>query len=266
MPLVPHTPATEAQGHAALVVALDAGDLAGADRARAERLTASCAGCAALLADLAAIRGAMTAVPVPARSRDYRLSDEDVARLRPPTWRRLLDWLAAPGSTVRPLATGLATLGVVGLLLTAGLPNLGSSAAAPTMNAAGAPVESPGVAGAQAPASDRLPAPAVGATPAPAAAGTGALAGRATAVPAPGPSSQPGQDVPAGPANDAASTPPGDQSTTSGAPERSGGAKAAETAPATGPNIPVALVVSIALLLAGLGLFLARAIARRRVA
>ncbi len=119
------------EDHATLIVALDGGDLAGAERGRAEALVESCAGCAALRADLTAIRGALVSLPVPPRRRDFQLSPEDASRLRPTAWRRLLGWLAAPGSTVRPLATGLATLGVVGLLLTVGLPGLGVGGARP---------------------------------------------------------------------------------------------------------------------------------------
>jgi hypothetical protein len=129
MPLVPHTPATEEPDHAAMIVALDAGDLAGAELDRAETLARSCAGCTALASDLAAIRGAMIALPVPPRLRDYRLTEADAARLQPGGWRRLIGWLAAPRSSVRPFATGLATLGIVGLLVSAGLPSLGSGSA-----------------------------------------------------------------------------------------------------------------------------------------
>ena len=67
MPLAPHTPAAEADDHAALIVALDAGDLAGADLDRApgarrvlRRVRARSLG------DLAAIRGALPDAPGPA--------------------------------------------------------------------------------------------------------------------------------------------------------------------------------------------------------
>ena len=123
-----HSPATAAAEHATLVVALDAGDLAGADRDRALALAAACAGCASLLGDLAAIRAATAALPAPARRRDYRLTDADAARLRPSPWRRLVHWLGAPQSTVRPFAGALATLGIAGLLLGA---TPGSSARRP---------------------------------------------------------------------------------------------------------------------------------------
>ena len=83
VPVAQHSPATAAREHATLVVALDAGDLVGADRDRAATLAATCAGCASLLDDLAAIRAATATLPAPVRRRDYRLTDADAARLRP---------------------------------------------------------------------------------------------------------------------------------------------------------------------------------------
>jgi hypothetical protein len=268
MPLVPHTPAAEAQDHAALIVALDAGDLVGAERMTAESLAASCTGCAALVHDLAAIRGAMTALPVPPRRRDYRLTAEDAARLRPSGWRRLLEWLAAPGSAVRPLATGLATLGVVGLLLTSGFPGLlsglGGSAAAPALAPVGTPIDNAapnasgdGSGGAEfqgtfGPAA--VPSRAPGHDP-----GTAA-----TAAPAPEPSAAPsdpqgvlaGEGATAGPTGDRASgtgTHDGDEDS-----EKAAGRDATST-------LPLPVVVSLALLATGLALLVGRMLARRRL-
>ena len=147
-----HSPATAAVEHATLVVALDAGDLVGADRDRALALAAACAGCASLLGDLAAIRAATAALPAPARRRDYRLTDADAARLRPTPWRRFLHWLGAPQSTVRPLAGALATLGIAGLLLSA-TPGLVGQAAT-TASTAAAPLLAPDVVGAAGSAAD----------------------------------------------------------------------------------------------------------------
>jgi hypothetical protein len=276
MPLVPHVPAAEAEEHAALVVALDAGDLAGADLDRARHLAGSCAGCAALVTDLAVIRDAMTALPVPLRRRDYRLTEEDTARLRPSAWRRMRDWLAAPGSSVRPLATGLATLGVVGLLLTAGIPSLGSSAAAPEVSSGAVPANSSGAS----PQENYGPA-AVSPTEAgrPADAGSSFVPSAAqTPAPEPLPSGAPGAVSNAAPSEapgaiagaDASPTPPGERNSAAGAPQGSAGEKsapigvAADTSAPAG--VPVALVASAALLILGLGLFLARALARRRPA
>ncbi len=306
MPLVPHSPAGAAEEHGDLIVALDAGDLAGADRARAEALAASCAGCAALVDDLAAIRGTLTALPAPERRRDYRLTPEDAARLRPTGWRRALDWLGAPRSSVRPLATGLTALGIAGLLLTAGLPGLGSSAslstsgAAPVANdsAAQAPAEAGGTAGpAGAPslASPAVPvaAPsAAAAPPQPAATSRPGVAppfvAGSSPVPAasappynvtttappppgggvPGAAASPGQATPG-----AAKTDKGPVGSPAAGGDRTGiiapGIPPHATASAATPTAPgaPALVsvagLSVLLLVAGIGLFVARLVAVR---
>src|SRR5450756_2152990 len=115
-----HTPAAAAVEHAALIAALDAGDLA----------------------VLRAATAALSAVP---RTRDYRLTDADAARLRPSAWGRLVGWLGAPRSTVRPFAGGLAALGIAGLLLSTTPGFFGQ--AAMTLSTTGAPVVAPGDAG-----------------------------------------------------------------------------------------------------------------------
>jgi hypothetical protein len=277
MPLVPHTPAAEAADHAELIVALDAGDLSGLDLDRALALAASCAGCGALLGDLAAIRGALPEVPVPPRRRDYRLTDEDAARLRPTGWRRALDWLAAPRSSVRPLATGLATLGVVGLLLTAGLPGFGGGAAmAPST---GERVEA-SAAGGAGPADNlttqgTMPEP----TAAPAPAATEAapwVSAPPEVVGAPGATSAPGATAApaAGGAPDAsgpamlapgAPSPNADagRNTTAGA-DDDAGAKLGTAPAGNDAGLPVGALVSLVLLGSGIALFAARALALRR--
>jgi hypothetical protein len=248
MPLVPHVPAADAEAHASRIVALDAGDLDGPDLEQAGALLASCAGCAALGEDLAAIRGAMTSLPVPARRRDFRLTEADAARLRPSGWRRLVGWLSAPRSSVRPVATGLATLGVVGLLLTAGLPGLGgpvailssvgSSVDAAAERATGADEGGVRVDNLQSVGPD-------GSMAAPAEAPVPGLAGEASP-----PTGEEREDTPA--------SEPYALEAEGGAADV--GAKSSEP----GPSAP--LVVSLALLVAGLGLLLARAIALRRAA
>jgi len=272
MPPAPHSPAGAAEDHAALIVALDAGDLAGAELRAAESLGASCTGCAALVHDLAAIRGAMTALPVLPRRRDYRLTNEDAARLRPSGRRRLVEWLAAPGSAVRPLAAGLATLGVVGLLLTSGLPGalsgFGSAGAAPLM----APAEAPfGNAAPGGPAATELQgsyAPAAAPSGAPPALPSGAPGNDSgttpTAAPAPAPAAVPGGGE-AGVAGEAATADPTVARTLStGTADGS-----AESAKAAGrdavPAVPLPALASLALLAAGLALLVGRSIARRRL-
>jgi hypothetical protein len=136
-------PAFHADHDPLLVAAFAAGDLAPADLERAKDLAATCAECALLEADLRAIATATAALPKALRTRDFSLSAEDAARLRRRSWRRLVGVLAGPRSTaLKPLATGLTTLGIAGLLLAA-LPaiQLGGSTAAPTGPAA--PVAAP---------------------------------------------------------------------------------------------------------------------------
>lgn len=116
-----------------LVAAFTAGDLGGADRERAELLASRCPDCALLAADLRAIATATAALPPAVRPRDFSLRAEDAARLRRRGWRGLVRAFAGPGSgALKPLATGLTTIGLAGLLLAA-MPTIqiGGSAAAP---------------------------------------------------------------------------------------------------------------------------------------
>jgi anti-sigma factor RsiW len=142
VPALPHT----APGHDEILVArLAADDLpeTDPDGRRARSLVAECPACAELLADLRAISTATAALPQPRRTRDFRLTEADAARLRPAGWRGLLARFGSPSfAFTRPLAAGLATLGIAGLLLAALPSGLGGSAAlAPeTMSsAAGSP-------------------------------------------------------------------------------------------------------------------------------
>ena len=118
-----------------LVAALAAGDLAGTDRDHALQLTRSCSACAELHDDLIAISRATAVVPQPvaARPRDFQLTPADAARLRPTGWRRLLPTLGtARLAASRPLGVGLATFGLVGLLLgNAPVLAIGGSASSP---------------------------------------------------------------------------------------------------------------------------------------
>ncbi len=84
----------------------------------AERLLESCPDCASLLADLALIAAATHDLPALHRSRDFRLTLDHVAPLRPSAWRRLLEVFGSSGDTLsRPVAVGLSTLGLAGLLV-----------------------------------------------------------------------------------------------------------------------------------------------------
>jgi len=126
-----------------LVAALAAGDLAATDRDQAISLTRSCTDCAALHDDLLALARATAAAPPPfaTPTRDFRLTPADAARLRPNPWRRLAAAIgSSPALLSRPLGVGLATLGLVGLLVgnvqVGGF--MGSSASTPAPRAAGA--------------------------------------------------------------------------------------------------------------------------------
>ncbi len=110
------------------------------DRPRAEAQVAACNDCAALHRDLLALREATTALTPPPRVRDYAISADDARRLRGTGWRRLI---AIFGSTrdafSRPLAIGLTTIGLAGLLVTTfpwTLPGGPSAASAPTLGQA----------------------------------------------------------------------------------------------------------------------------------
>lgn len=104
-----------------LVVSLASGDLAPTDRdfATAQSLISSCSDCARLHDDVLAIARATKELPPAQRTRDFRLTDADAAKLRPAGWRRLLGGLASGPLLSRQLGAGLATLGIAGLLLTA---------------------------------------------------------------------------------------------------------------------------------------------------
>ena len=93
-------------------------DLNAAELARAQDALHSCGACADLFAELVAVSEAIPSAAIPTRPRDYTLTDADAARLRPGGLRR---WLAGIGSVrdgiTFPLAMGLTTMGIAGLLI-----------------------------------------------------------------------------------------------------------------------------------------------------
>jgi hypothetical protein len=131
MPHVHEFTASHEQHDPLLMAALAAGDLAGPERDRALDVSRSCAECAALHDDLVAIARATADVPPPIAmpARDFRLSPDQAARLRPAGWRRFFG-LAPRGALTRNLGVALATFGLAGLLIGT-LPLAGSSASAP---------------------------------------------------------------------------------------------------------------------------------------
>jgi hypothetical protein len=161
---MPHVPDHQTDHDPLLVAAYAAGDAEGDGLDRARELVATCTECAVLHHDLRAIAAAMPATPAPARTRDFRLSPEQAAQLRPAGWRRLLAPLAGPRfAFAAPLGGSLAALGIAGILVAglASTPIAGTGGAyeatsagtaggdEPTMEiqvgaASAAPVEAPG--------------------------------------------------------------------------------------------------------------------------
>jgi hypothetical protein len=168
---MPHLPDRHDDHDTGLVAALAAGDATGADRDHATELVRTCPACAALREDLVLLAAATRALPAPRRTRDYRLSEAQAARLRPAGWRRLLAPFAAPRFRfAAPLGTAMATLGVAGLVL-ASLPGalpMAVSAPAPQL----APLRT---------TSEQPPSEAAGAGPA---SSSAASAGAPSAAPA----------------------------------------------------------------------------------
>jgi hypothetical protein len=147
------------------VAALADRGAAGEDADRARALIDACGECAALHADLVSLASATRQLPPIERPRDFQLRPVDAQRLRPNLVRRLFgSFGTARDGFSRPLAAGLTTLGLAGLMLGI-LPGalslgggLGGSAAATSAPALAAPAASAAAGGAaEAPA----PAPVV---------------------------------------------------------------------------------------------------------
>ncbi len=89
-----------------------------AERSRAEELLAACRDCEQLYDDLVALSAATRAMSVPVRPREFTLSEADAERLRVRGWRRLLGAIGSSRDVFsRPLAMGLTTIGLAGLMV-----------------------------------------------------------------------------------------------------------------------------------------------------
>ena len=286
-----------------LIAAYAAGDAAGPALDQAADLVASCTECAELHRDLRAISTALPELPAPVRPRDFRLTPEQAAALRPAGWRGVLAAFAAPRFRLAaPLGAGLAAAGLAGLLLASPgglLPRAtgeAESGSAPSA-AAGAPAvqadQASGAAGAAATTSDgyaggaalaapEAPSPAAASAPAPAVGekdgdgvliqpvpAAGAAAASAAASSGPGPEFAAGLPA-ASPQRELAAT------TASGPPDATRAADAANRAPSIGPapveaqvEAPPAsastpwLVASGLLVLVGVALVVLRLASRR---
>ena len=208
-------------------------------------------------------------MPTPARPSDYTLTERDAVRLRSGGWRRFAAILGTSRDALsRPLAVGLTTLGLAGLLVSAApsfMMGGASSASAPTT--VGAPAG--GAAAESGDGAERLgvvPAASAAAAAAPSAApAQGDIYGSADQSAAPLPARAPLADGATQPPDAAAIT-----NGTAGAQAGSTGGKAREPGSTSdllasqeiGGVSPLA-VLSIAFLIAGLGLFAMRWTARR---
>ena len=246
----------------ALIAARAAGDLRGPDLELADSLRSTCSSCRELHDDLVAIATATRHLPAPTRpaALDFTISSERAATLaRGDLWRRLLRPFGRSGSWAgRPLAAALTTIGFAGLLLAA-LPGLQlGSAAGGFLNMAAAPSEVPR--DAQAPtAAPEIVQP--GSMASPGATG-GDTAGGETGVDT---SNGYGPAVPTADGKGALPTPArnaeGNEDVKDLGSTESGGPTGAAR-DGSGDRMPLA-IMSLGLLLAGLGLFLVRRIAVR---
>jgi hypothetical protein len=144
-------------------------DLSPAERTRAQAALESCGACADLLADLVALSAAIPSAAIPARPRDFTLTAADAARLRPNGLRRLLKAIGSARDGVTfPLALGLTTMGIAGLLV-ATVPSFAGGAtggAAPgQLSPVGEAIPAPAAASAAAAAPSAAPAPAASRVP-----------------------------------------------------------------------------------------------------
>ena len=271
---MPHPSEQHAQHDHLLVVSLAAGDLTAADRDRGASQIATCTECALLHDDLLAIARATAVLPAAVRPRDFQLTPEQAARLRPGGWRRFIAAFASPRLAVtRQLGVGLTTLGIAGLLVsTLGSINLsmGSAAGAPAAADQRELMSTDESGGGPQPAAS---AAAASAAPAAAAASGGAASGAPLYGAEASGSADGGTvllpDLSAGPLPTStngrgtigvAQAPP---AATRATPVTEVNRDAVKQLPADGPGVPLIVIASAILLAAGIALLLARRVARR---
>jgi hypothetical protein len=90
----------------------------GEEAVRAQAQVDACTECAALHAELVSLANATRQLPAMERPRDFQLRPQDAQRLRPNLIRRLFgSFGTARDGFSRPLAVGLTTLGLAGLMV-----------------------------------------------------------------------------------------------------------------------------------------------------
>lgn len=260
-----HDSEQHAQHDPLLVVSLAAGDLTGADRDLASAQIAGCGDCATLHDDLLAIARATAALPTAVRPRDFQLSPEQAARLRPLGWRRFVAAFASPRlALTRQLGVGLTTLGIAGLLVSV-LPtvNLGmNSAAGASMAPPNAQSATDGryLTGAESLASDAAASAPAGVS-APAPAGGAPSASQDSAL-SPDFSDLPDRISASDGEGTVGVTAQGNDGQKSTAPADSTERQSLEMAADESPGVSLIVVASAILLAAGIALLVARRIAR----
>jgi hypothetical protein len=136
-------------------------DLNPSERTRAHAALESCGACADLFADLVAVSAAIPSAAIPSRPRDFTLTAADAARLRPRSLRRLLTAIGSARDGVTfPLALGLTTMGIAGLLV-ATVPSFAGAtggAAPAALSPVGQAIPAPAAASAAAAAPSAAPA------------------------------------------------------------------------------------------------------------
>jgi hypothetical protein len=252
-------PATHAAHDELLLARLYGGDLEGSELERVREMAASCAGCAAILADFGAIAAAAAELPVPPRPRDFTISAEQAGALRrsragarPKGLRAMLGRLGP----VRSLGASMAAAGVAGILAVGAFSALGQTGA---VNTWFRQADAPAAAGAGSTTSTQeLSGPGAGQAEASAAGTSGAFVAVQSAPPKNATASDrnglPGASPTAGPVSDDQYDSEGD------------GAPNANPAPAQSDSGPPWPLVFGGLAAGGLILLVAPAMARRRSA
>lgn len=151
------TPPNHADHDRLLIASFADRSVSETDRSLAEAQMAGCDACARLHSDLVALAAATRSLPTPARPREFLLSPEDAARLRVRGWRRILSIFGSAGDAFsRPLAIGLTTLGLAGLLVGT-VPTLLPTGAPAATTTVEAPQERAGEGAGAAPGAAALP-------------------------------------------------------------------------------------------------------------
>ncbi|MBA2275379.1 MAG: hypothetical protein H0W00_01600 [Chloroflexi bacterium] len=107
------------------VVSLAFGDLPAQERPAAQALRDTCFECAALADEVRLISLAMAQLPAPRRSRDFRLTQEQMQGARGSILRRLLEQLSAPRlGILQPLGAAAMAIGFVFVVVGMGFPGV----------------------------------------------------------------------------------------------------------------------------------------------